>query len=231
MQHPFRFGVQCADLPSGNDGEGASGWAARVRRLESLGFSTLFCPDHFSKQWDPTVLLTAAAAVTTRLHVGIARLRRRLPAPAGLREAGGDAAPRLGRAARVRDRGGLDGDRLPAHRARLRHARHAHRAARGGGPDRARQLEPEEVLVPRQALPDRRRLEGSAASEGRATEAPDRRRRQAAALRRRSLRRHRRAEPVAARGPHHARDPGRPDARARAREDRLGACGRREGGA
>src|SRR5690606_10018331 len=36
----------------------------------ALGYSTIFCPDHFSPQWDPTVLLSAAAAVTTRLRVG-----------------------------------------------------------------------------------------------------------------------------------------------------------------
>lgn len=60
---PFRFGVQCASLPPG-------GFAARVQRIEALGYSTLFCPDHFSPQWDPTVLLAGAAAVTTRLRVG-----------------------------------------------------------------------------------------------------------------------------------------------------------------
>jgi len=60
---PFRFGVQCASLPS-------DGFAARVQRIEALGYSTLFCPDHFSPQWDPTVLLAGAAAVTTRLRVG-----------------------------------------------------------------------------------------------------------------------------------------------------------------
>lgn len=61
--HPFRFGVQCSSLPS-------DGFAARVQRIEALGYSTLFCPDHFSPQWDPTVLLAGAAAVTTRLRVG-----------------------------------------------------------------------------------------------------------------------------------------------------------------
>jgi probable F420-dependent oxidoreductase len=63
MPRPFRFGVQVASLP-------AEGFAERVRRIEALGYSTLFCPDHFSPQWDPTVLLAAAAAVTTRLRVG-----------------------------------------------------------------------------------------------------------------------------------------------------------------
>jgi probable F420-dependent oxidoreductase len=63
VHHPFRFGVQCSSLPG-------EGWAARVRRIEELGYSTIFCPDHFGSQWDPTVLLAAAAAVTTRLRIG-----------------------------------------------------------------------------------------------------------------------------------------------------------------
>jgi probable F420-dependent oxidoreductase len=63
MAHPFRFGVQVADFP-GPD------WAARVRRLEELGYSTVFCPDHFGPQMDPTAFAAAAAAATTRLRVG-----------------------------------------------------------------------------------------------------------------------------------------------------------------
>ena len=61
--HPFRFGVQCASLPP-------DAFTTQVQRIEALGYSTLFCPDHFSPQWDPTVLLAGAAAVTTRLRVG-----------------------------------------------------------------------------------------------------------------------------------------------------------------
>jgi probable F420-dependent oxidoreductase len=60
---PFRFGVQCIHLPLPD-------WAGYARRIEALGYSTLFCPDHFTPQWDPTVLLTAVAAATTRLRVG-----------------------------------------------------------------------------------------------------------------------------------------------------------------
>lgn len=62
-RHPFRFGVQCHSLP-------AEGWPERVRRIEALGYATLFFPDHFGPQWDPTTALAAAAAVTTRLKVG-----------------------------------------------------------------------------------------------------------------------------------------------------------------
>jgi probable F420-dependent oxidoreductase len=63
MARPFRFGVQVSSFPG-------SDWAARARRIEELGYSTLFCPDHFGSQWDPTALLAAAAAVTQRLRIG-----------------------------------------------------------------------------------------------------------------------------------------------------------------
>jgi probable F420-dependent oxidoreductase len=63
MPRPFRFGVQLSSLPR-------DGWVERVERLEALGYSTLFCPDHFTSQWDPTSLLAAAAAVTHRIRLG-----------------------------------------------------------------------------------------------------------------------------------------------------------------
>ncbi len=63
MPHPFRFGIQIHHLP-------AQGWAERVRRIESLGYSTLFFPDHFGTQWEPMTALAAIAAVTTRIRVG-----------------------------------------------------------------------------------------------------------------------------------------------------------------
>lgn len=63
MPHSFRFGVQLSSLP-------AQSWSERVRQIESLGYSSIFCPDHFGPQWDPVALLSAAAAVTERLRVG-----------------------------------------------------------------------------------------------------------------------------------------------------------------
>src|SRR5258705_2807518 len=63
MPNPFRFAVQIANLPKDS-------WTERVRAYERLGYSTVFCPDHFGPQWDPTVLLAAAAAVTAKLNVG-----------------------------------------------------------------------------------------------------------------------------------------------------------------
>jgi probable F420-dependent oxidoreductase len=63
MSTPFRFAVQLHTLPP-------ESWAGRIRALEQMGYSTLFVPDHFGPQWDPTALLAAAAAVTNKLNVG-----------------------------------------------------------------------------------------------------------------------------------------------------------------
>jgi probable F420-dependent oxidoreductase len=63
MTHPFRFGASFADLAPDT-------WREDVRRVESLGYSSLFWPDHFGEQLDPTAALAAVAGVTSRLHLG-----------------------------------------------------------------------------------------------------------------------------------------------------------------
>src|SRR5262245_47526353 len=63
MPRPFRFGVQLASLP-------ADTWSARIQRIEALGYSSVFWPDHFSTQWEPVAALAAAAACTRSLRVG-----------------------------------------------------------------------------------------------------------------------------------------------------------------
>ncbi len=63
MTHPFRFGVQISALP-------AASWQQDARNIEALGYSSIFLPDHFSKQWDPQTALAGIAAVTERLKVG-----------------------------------------------------------------------------------------------------------------------------------------------------------------
>jgi len=63
MTHPFRFGVQLSALAPAT-------WREDVRRIESQGYSTLFFPDHFGDQWDPTAVLAAVGAATERLRVG-----------------------------------------------------------------------------------------------------------------------------------------------------------------
>ncbi|HJL98098.1 MAG: TIGR03621 family F420-dependent LLM class oxidoreductase [Acidimicrobiales bacterium] len=61
--HPFRFGVQFSTSTSGDV------YRETVRKIEDLGYSTVFCPDHFDDQWAPTVALTVAAEATTTLRV------------------------------------------------------------------------------------------------------------------------------------------------------------------
>ncbi len=61
---PFRFAVQMEGAPSGR------AWRDRARQIESLGYSTLYVPDHLGDQWGPMVALTAAAEATTTLKVG-----------------------------------------------------------------------------------------------------------------------------------------------------------------
>jgi len=66
MAHPFRFGVQCNG--TGLDG---AGWRDLARRVEGLGYSTLFMPDHFDDTpLAPMVAMAFAAAATERLRVG-----------------------------------------------------------------------------------------------------------------------------------------------------------------
>ena len=62
--HPFRFGVQLSQA------ESATAWRDLVRRIETLGYSTVFLPDHFGDQLAPMVALATAAEATTRLRVG-----------------------------------------------------------------------------------------------------------------------------------------------------------------
>ena len=63
MPLPFRFGVQISSLPSPD-------WRAPLARLEALGYSSVFWPDHFGSQWDPLTALAGAAAATDTLRVG-----------------------------------------------------------------------------------------------------------------------------------------------------------------
>ncbi len=60
----FRFGAQLHQPLPGLT------WAASARRLEELGYSTLFLPDHFGDQLAPIAAMTAAAAATESLRVG-----------------------------------------------------------------------------------------------------------------------------------------------------------------
>jgi probable F420-dependent oxidoreductase len=62
--HPFRFAVQtdkATDLKA---------WKKRAQDAESMGYSALLVPDHFTEQWGPLVALTVAAEATEKLRVG-----------------------------------------------------------------------------------------------------------------------------------------------------------------
>ena len=60
---PFRFAVQAHTAAD------AKSWREQARTVESLGYSTLFMPDHFGDQWRRSAL-TVAAEATTTLSVG-----------------------------------------------------------------------------------------------------------------------------------------------------------------
>jgi len=61
---PFRFAVQLSKASS------PDAWRATARRVEELGYSTLFIPDHLDDQFGPFTALTVAAEATTTLRVG-----------------------------------------------------------------------------------------------------------------------------------------------------------------
>jgi probable F420-dependent oxidoreductase len=65
MVKPFRFGVQC-----GGDHDRAS-WEQLARKVEALGYATLYLPDHFiDTQMAPLVGMAVAAEATKTLRVG-----------------------------------------------------------------------------------------------------------------------------------------------------------------
>jgi len=64
MTKPFRFGVQIANVAS------AAAWRDKARKLEDLGYSTLFMPDHFGEELAPLPAIAMAAAHTTTLKIG-----------------------------------------------------------------------------------------------------------------------------------------------------------------
>jgi probable F420-dependent oxidoreductase len=60
----FRFGVQVARPCSREE------WQAKARKMEELGYATLFLPDHFPNQLAPVPAMMAAADATANLRVG-----------------------------------------------------------------------------------------------------------------------------------------------------------------
>ncbi len=64
MARPFRFGVVCSGIQSGGE------WAAKARRIEELGYSSLLVVDRLPSPLAPLTALAMAAATTTSLRVG-----------------------------------------------------------------------------------------------------------------------------------------------------------------
>jgi probable F420-dependent oxidoreductase len=61
----FRFGVQSGGATSGRE------WQERARKIEALGYSTLFMPDHYiDTPFAPMVAVSIAAEATDTLRVG-----------------------------------------------------------------------------------------------------------------------------------------------------------------
>ena len=60
----FRFAVHAAHADSGEE------WVAFARRVEELGYRTLYVPDHLSSQLSPIAALATAAAATRELRIG-----------------------------------------------------------------------------------------------------------------------------------------------------------------
>jgi probable F420-dependent oxidoreductase len=60
----FRFAVQ------EHRASNANAWKDKARQVESLGYSALYLPDHFTDQLGPIAALTSAADATTTLRVG-----------------------------------------------------------------------------------------------------------------------------------------------------------------
>ena len=89
MTKPFRFGVQISNATS------AAAWRDKARKLEDLGYSTLFMPDHFGDELAPMPAIAMAAAHTTTLQIGALVFDNDYKHPAILAKEIGDDRPAL----------------------------------------------------------------------------------------------------------------------------------------
>ena len=170
----FRFGVEMMEPFEGMT------WAESARELESLGYSTLFAPDHFDEGFGPITAMATAAAATTTLNVATAVFAADFRHPAGARPRARVDRRALGGTARGRPRRRLPGRRLPGSGIVDGPAEGPRRSA-----DRARRRPPRTVRATARST--------SPASTTGSTRSTDRPRRTARAG-------HRSSSPVAARG-------------------------------
>ena len=113
-------------------GLGARSGATRRASSKTSGTRRCSCPTTSATELAPLPAIAMAAAHTTTLRVGVARVRQRLQAPRDPRQGGRDDRPAVRRPARARHRRGLDEDRLRPARPAVRPARGARRPVRGG---------------------------------------------------------------------------------------------------
>ena len=102
MTKPFRFGVQMSQVGS------ATAWRDKARKLEDLGYSTLFMPDHFGEELAPLPGDRDGGRAHDDAARRLARLRQRLQASGDPRQGSRDDRPAERRPPRVRHRRGLD---------------------------------------------------------------------------------------------------------------------------
>ena len=113
---PYRFGAMTywANIPPKN-------WNKTVQHIEELGYSTVFQADHFgTKDYDPIVLLSSAAAVTKKLNVGTLVFDVDYRHPVILAKTAAALHLLSGGKVRVRHRGRMGRDRLPNVRDTIR---------------------------------------------------------------------------------------------------------------
>ena len=94
QMRPFRFGIQTSKAA-----QSARSGGSKAQRIEELGYSTLFIPDHFTDQLAPMVGADVGGRRDVVSAARDARAGQRLPAPAGAGEGVRDARRAIGRSA------------------------------------------------------------------------------------------------------------------------------------
>ena len=111
----FRFGVQTRARRQAQE------WREKARKVEALGYSTLYMPDHFlDSVHAPMVGIAMAAEATETLRVGTLVLGNDYKHPAVVAKEFAQPRRALRRSGRGRHRRRLDEDRLRRARLALR---------------------------------------------------------------------------------------------------------------
>ena len=151
MPHrPFRFGVQV-------NGSGTrSEWVEQARRVETLGYSTMTMPDHFTDQLAPVPALQCAADATSTLRLGALVYDNDYKHPVVLAKELATMDVLSSGRVEIGLGAGLDGVRLRAVRHRLRPAGGPRQPLHRGAPRDQVGARPRPVLLRGRALHDHR---------------------------------------------------------------------------